>query len=140
LQKDVPNRHKHGTGIAFNTGTTFQLPNGAKRAPDGAWVRRETWDALTDEQQEKIPPVCPDFVIELMSPSDRRPVRFKMAQAKLDEYISNGARLGWLIDPFEKKVYIYRPGRIAECLQNPASLQGDPTLPGFVLNLIEVWL
>jgi len=128
-----------GTGVTFTTGTLFHLPNGAKRAPDGSWVRREKWVALTDEQQEKIPRLCPDFVVELMSPSDRRPVRFRMVQAKMDEYIANGAQLGWLIDPFQKSVYIYRPGKPVECLKNPATIDGDPILPGFVFQITEVW-
>ena len=83
-----------GTGVTFATSTPFQLPNGANRAPDASWLRRKKWDALTDDQQEKLPPLCPDFVVELMSPSDRRrPVRFRMLQAKMEEYIANGVRL-----------------------------------------------
>jgi Uma2 family endonuclease len=96
-----------GTGITFSPLTLFILPNGAKRAPDASWLRREKWDALTDEREENIRPLCPDFVVELMSPSDRRPVRFTIVQAKMAEYIDNGAQFGWLIDPFEKKVYVY---------------------------------
>ena len=130
---------QNGTGVTFAPSTPFHLPNGAKRAPDASWVRLETWDAFTDEQQEKIPPLCPDFVVELMSPSDRRPVRFRMLREKMDEYIANGAQLGWLIDPFEKNVYIYRPGKAVECLKNPATLYGDPILPGFVFQITEVW-
>jgi Uma2 family endonuclease len=111
----------------------------ANRAPDASWVRREKWDALTDEQQEKLPALCPDFVVELMSPSDRRPVRFRMLQAKMKEYIENGVQLAWLIDPFEKKVYIYRSGEPAQCLQDPTAISGDPVLPGFVFDIREVW-
>ena len=129
---------QNGTGFPFGP-SLFHLPNGAKRAPDASWVARERWDALTDEQQEKIPPLCPDFVVELMSPSDRRPVRFKMLQAKMEEYIANGAQLGWLIDPFQKIVYIYRPGQPFESLENPTALYGDPVLPGFVFQITEVW-
>jgi Uma2 family endonuclease len=130
---------KDGTGIAFGQGPRFGLPNGARRAPDAAWLRREKWNSLTDDQKEKMPPFCPDFVLELMSPSDRRPARFKMIQAKMAEYIENGAQLGWFIDPFEKKVYVYRPDRPVECLENPTTLSGDPILPGFVLSISEVW-
>jgi Uma2 family endonuclease len=129
-----------GTGITFANGTLFEFPNGAKRGPDASWVRREKWDNLTDElQEEKIPPLCPDFVVELMSPSDRRPDRFRMLQAKMDEYMANGVRLGWLIDPFQKIVYVYRPGQAVERLQNPSTLHGDPILPGFVFQTSEFW-
>ena len=78
-------------------------------------------------------------IIELMSPSDRRPVRFRMAQAKMAEYIENGAQLGWLIHPFEKKVYVYRPRKRVQCLETPATLYGDPILPGFVFPISEIW-
>src|SRR5262245_8639537 len=130
---------KDGTGITFASGTLFELPNGAKRAPDASWLRLERWNALTDDQKEKIPPLCPEFVVELMSPSDRRPVRFKIVQAKMGEYIENGAQLGWLIDPFEKKVYVYWPRKRVQCLENPNSLYGDPILPGLVFPISEVW-
>src|SRR5882672_11366425 len=102
-------------------------------------LRRDRWDALTDEQQEKIPPLCPDFVVELMSPSDRRPVRFRMLLAKMDEYIANGVQLAWLIDPFKKNVHIYRPGKPVELLTNAATLYGESVLPGFVLQISEIW-
>jgi Uma2 family endonuclease len=127
------------TGIAFNQGGLFHLPNGAKRGPDASWVRNERWNALTDEQQEKIPPFCPDFVAVLMSPSDKRQVRFRMLQAKMTEYVVNGAQLGWLIDPFNKKVYIYRPGLEVQTLENPTTLSGDPVLPGFIFNVAQIW-
>jgi Uma2 family endonuclease len=126
-------------GMTFVPGTMFALPNGAKRAPDAAWVRRERWEALSGDEQEKLPILCPDFVVELMSPSDARPVRFRMLQAKMEEYIANGAQLGWLIDPFKKVVYIYVPGQPVESLDNPTTLHGDPVLPGFVFNIAEVW-
>lgn len=117
---------KDGAGITFVPGTLFELPNGAKRAPDASWLRLKRWNTLTEEQKEGIPPLCPDFVVELMSPSDQRPVRFKMVQAKMAEYIENGVHLGWLIDPFEKKVYVYRPRKRVQCLESPATLYGDP--------------
>src|SRR5262249_19162703 len=107
------------TGVTFAPNTLFKLRNGAKRGPDASWVPREKWDALSyEEQEEKIPLLCPDFVIELMSPSDRRPVRFRMLQAKMEEYIANGVRLAWLIDPFHKNVYVYRPDTPIVCLEN----------------------
>jgi len=113
----------------------FTLPNGAKRSPDASWIRRERWEALSEAQQEGIGPLCPDFVVELCSPSDRLPV----LQEKMQEYIDNGARLGWLIDPLERRVYIYRPGQPIEQLADPATLSGDPVLPGFVLPVGELW-
>jgi Uma2 family endonuclease len=129
----------NGTGITFATDTIFTLPNGAKRGPDASWLRREAWDALTPEEQEKLPVLCPDFVVEVVSRSDRRPVRFRMLQAKMDEYIANGVRLAWLIDPYEKNVHIYRPGEPIEFLKDPATLYGDPVLPGFVFQVSEMW-
>ena len=125
----------NGTGPVFGPLTLFALPNGAMRAPDASWIRSDRWDALTDEQQEGAPPLCPDFVLELMSRSDRlRPLQEKMA-----EYIANGARLGWLIDPFKKRVYVYRPGLPIQRLDNPMTIKGDPVLPGFVLHLSGIW-
>jgi Uma2 family endonuclease len=128
---------QNGTGITFVPLTLFVLPNGAKRAPDASWLKRERWDALTDRQQESAPPLCPDFVVELMSKSDKN--RLKMLQAKTAEYMDNGAQLGWLIDPFKRNVYIYRPGKPAQCLENPTTIQGDPVLPGFVFQVSEIW-
>jgi Uma2 family endonuclease len=130
---------KDGTGITFSPMTLFALPDGARRAPDASWLKKERWEALTDEEQEKLTPVCPDFVLELMSPSDRRQARFKMLQSKMAEYIENGAQLGWLIDPFENDVYIYRPGQAVERLENPTTIGGDPILPGFIFNTAEIW-
>ena len=94
-----------GTGLVFDSSTGFTLPSGAKRSPDSSWVRRERWDALTEAQQDSFAPVCPDFVIELRSRQDRLAV----LQEKMQEYIENGAQLGWLIDPLEKRVHIYCP-------------------------------
>jgi Uma2 family endonuclease len=125
----------NGTGEGFDSSTVFRLPNGAERSPDVAWVRRERWQALTAEQRRKFPPLCPDFVIELRSHTDRlRPL-----QDKLEEYIENGAQLGWLIDPQEKKVWIYRPNSAVECLDHPVMVSGDPELPGFTLPLDRIW-
>jgi Uma2 family endonuclease len=124
-----------GTGKGFDSSTLFTLPNGAKRSPDFSWVRNERWQALTDDDQEKFAPLCPDFVVELRSPSDSR----KSLQRKLAEYIANGAQLGWLIDPQERKVYIYRPQMPVEELANPQTVSGEPLLRGLTLNLQEIW-
>jgi Uma2 family endonuclease len=124
-----------GTGVGFDSSNGFTLPNGAKRSPDLAWVRRSRWEALTQQQREQFPPLCPDFVLELRSPSDA----LATVQAKMQEYLDNGAQLGWLIDPLEKKVYIYRPQAPLECLDNPQTIPGEPVLPGFVLELGRVW-
>jgi Uma2 family endonuclease len=124
-----------GTGVVFDSSTGFELPNGAKRSPDAAWVRRSRWEALTPEQRRKFPPLCPDFVAELRSPSDA----LETLQEKMEEYLANGAELGWLIDPLERKVTIYRPGTEPVCLDNPEQVNGDPVLPGFVLDLRRIW-
>ncbi|WP_445251086.1 Uma2 family endonuclease [Microcoleus sp. D3_18a_C4] len=122
-------------GKAFNSSTGFHLPNGADRSPDAAWVRQERWDALTPKQKESFIPLCPDFVVELRSKSDNmKPVREKMK-----EYMENQVRLGWLIDRKNRKVEIYRPNQDVEVLENPVTLSGEDVLPGFVLDLTEVW-
>jgi Uma2 family endonuclease len=122
-------------GLAFDSSSGFHLPNGADRSPDAAWIRRERWDALTQEQQESFAPICPDFVLELRSKNDNmEPLR-----AKMREYLENGASLGWLIDRKNQKVEIYRQNRDVEVLDHPLSLSGEDVLPGFVLNLTEVW-
>ena len=124
-----------GTGLAFDSSTGFRLPNGAKRSPDGAWLRRARWEALTEAQQNGFAPLCPDFVVELRSQQDR----LATLQEKMQEYLATGARLGWLIDPLEKRVHIYRPKRAVEIRDDPASLDGEAVLPGFVLNVRELW-
>ncbi|MBC7930765.1 MAG: Uma2 family endonuclease [Rubrivivax sp.] len=124
-----------GTGIAFDSSTAFKLPNGAVRSPDASWIRRERYDALTPEEQEKFSPICPDFVVELRSRTDG----LAELQAKMEEYILGGAQLGWLIDPQEKRIYVYRPQAQVETLENPDSVAGDPVLKGFVLDLQEIW-
>jgi Uma2 family endonuclease len=126
---------KDGTGQGSDSSTVFTLPNGAKRSPDMAWVRNERWQALTDEEQERFPPLCPDFVMELRSRSDS----LRKLQEKMQEYMENGAQLGWLIDPFERKVYVYRPQAGVECLDNPATVSGEPLLRGFVLDVQSLW-
>lgn len=124
-----------GTGKGFDSSTGFILPNGAERSPDLAWVRLSRLNALTERQRERFAPLCPDFVVELRSPSDS----LTALQAKMEEYIENGAELGWLIDPFEKKVYVYRPQAQVEYLDNPATVSGEPLLKGFVLDVGELW-
>ncbi len=124
-----------GTGIGFNSSTGFTLPNGAVRSPDAAWVERARWDALTRDQRQEFAPLCPDFVVELRSPADS----LRTLQAKMREYIDNGARLGWLIDPIEKKVHVYRPAAETACLDKPETISGEPVLPGFVLELDRLW-
>jgi len=127
--------HADGTGVGFDSSTGFTLPNGAKRSPDLAWVKRSRWEVLTRQQREEFPPLCPDFVVEIRSRSDT----LANVQAKMQEYLDNGAQLGWLIDPAEKKVYIYRPQAPVVCLDNPPTVSGDPVLPGFRLELGPVW-
>ena len=124
-----------GTGLAFDSNTGFILPNGAERSPDASWIRRERWDALTPEQQEVFAPICPDFVVELRSPSDT----LTELQEQLEEYIANGTQLGFLIDPFDRRVYVCRPNRPAECFDQPVSVTGAPQLSGFDLHLTELW-
>ncbi|ARV60487.1 hypothetical protein BZZ01_19265 [Nostocales cyanobacterium HT-58-2] len=124
-----------GTGIAFDSSGGFKLPNGADRSPDASWVTLERWNALTQEQQTRFLPLCPDFVVELLSPSDS----LKVAQEKMREYRDNGARLGWLINRKSRQVEIYRQGKELEVLESPASLSGEDVLPGFILNLGEIW-
>lgn len=126
---------KDGTGLSFDSSTGFTLPSGAIRSPDASWVRRERWNALTKDQRERFAPLCPDFVVELRSPTDR----LSDLQEKMQEYIANGACLGWLIDSLDKRVYIYRSSQPVEVLDNPSTLSGDPVLPGFVLPVQELW-
>ncbi|MBW4505593.1 MAG: Uma2 family endonuclease [Scytonematopsis contorta HA4267-MV1] len=122
-------------GICFDSSTCFKLPNGGDRSPDVAWVKKERWDALTPEKQEKFPPIAPDFVLELMSPSDI----LKDVQNKMQEYMDAGVKLGWLLDRKTHRVEIYRQGRGVEVLENPTQLSGEDVLPGFILNLQVVW-
>lgn len=124
-----------GTGVGFDSSTGFILPNGATKSSDIAWMRLEKWNSLTREQQTKFAPICPDFVVELRSPSDR----LQSLQEKMLEYIDNGASLGWLIDRNNRTVYIYRPDAEVEVLDNPSRLRGEGILPGFVLDLSTIW-
>lgn len=120
-----------GTGEHFDSSTGYTLPDGATRSPDASWIRKERWNALTSEQKERFAPICPDFAVELCSPSDDREV----VRQKMREYLACGLRLGWLIDPRDQSVEIYRPGRPVETLQRPTTLSGEDILPGFVLDL-----
>ena len=122
---------RDGSGLSFDSSTGFRLPNGAIRSPDAAWIRRDSWHALSPEQRRGFAPLCPDFVLELRSPSDQ----LSALQDKMREYIDNGARLAWLLDPSQKRAYIYQPGRPVERRDDPPTLRGDPVLPGFVLRL-----
>ncbi|WP_225895279.1 Uma2 family endonuclease [Leptolyngbya sp. NIES-2104] len=122
-------------GICFGASTGFGLPNGAVRAPSLTWLKQSRWDALTPEEQEKFPPVAPDFVLELMSSFDS----LEETQARLREYMENGVRLGWLIDRKTRRVEVYRSNQPVEVLENPVSLSGEDVLPEFVLNLAIVW-
>lgn len=124
-----------GTGLGFDSSTGFTLPNGATRSPDASWIKLERWNALTEEQQASFAPICPDFVIELSSSSDT----LSSLQNKMQEYLDNGARLGWLIDRKNRKVYIYRPEREPEILEYPEVVSGDPELPGVVLLMAKIW-
>lgn len=122
-------------GRVLNSDTLFVLPSGAKRGPDAAWVEQSRVDALTPEQRKGLAPLCPDFVLELLSPSDR----LAKTQEKMREYIVNGARLGWLVNPRDRTVEVYRPGREVEVLDNPATVSGEDVLPGFIQDMSNVW-
>jgi Uma2 family endonuclease len=126
---------KDGRGVVFDSNTGFVLPNGANRSPDTSWVLRSRWDALTPAQQSVFAPMCPDFVIELWSPSDT----LAEIQFKLTEYVANGAILGLLIYPPQRQVYVYRPNGTPQRLNDQTSVSGEPELPGFSLDLTEIW-
>jgi Uma2 family endonuclease len=122
-------------GEAFDSSTGFHLPNGSDLSPDAAWIKQEKWDTLSLEQKESFAPICPDFVLELRSKTDS----LEKLQSKMREYIENGASLGWLIDQKNQRVEIYRPGKDVEILEHPTSLSGEDILPGFILDLTELW-
>jgi len=123
-----------GTGICFDSSTLFTLPNGAKRSPDASWIQKVRCERLSSEERSTFAPICPDFVAELRSPSDT----FADLQEKMADYIRNGARLGWLLDPVEKRVHIYRPRQGPECLENPEYVTGEDVLSGFKFNFQEI--
>jgi Uma2 family endonuclease len=122
-------------GKVFDSSTGFKLPNGATRVPDTAWVTNERWKALTPEQRKKFAPICPDFVLELASESDD----LGILRQKMQEYINNGCRLGWLIIPKIQQVEIYRGDGTVEVLQSPVTLSGEAVLPDFTLNLATIF-
>jgi Uma2 family endonuclease len=124
-----------GIGIGFDSSAGFTLPNGAMRSPDASWIKLERWNALTEPQKASFAPICPDFVIELRSASDT----LTSLQNKMKEYLANGVGLGWLIDRKNQKVYIYRPNREAEILDQPEMVSGEPELPGFGLKMAKIW-
>lgn len=128
-------RKENGRGRSFESSTGYKLPNGADRSPDASWVEKSRLAQLTLEEKKKFLPLCPDFAIELRSPSDD----LDTVKAKMDEYIACGLQLGWLIDPEEKNVYVYRPGVAVQKLENVNEISADPELPGFVLDLREIW-
>lgn len=122
-------------GICFDSSTCFKLPNGAQRSPDIAWIKQDRWQALTPAQREQFPPIAPDFVLELLSPSDSLPT----TQTKMQEYIDNGVNLGWLINRKNRTVEVYRPNQAVQLLTNPTQLSDPDILPGFTLNLSSLW-
>ncbi len=122
-------------GKVFDSSGGFSLPNGSERSPDAAWIPLEKWNALTPEQRRSFLPLCPDFLIELLSPSDS----WIQGQKKMDEYIANGCRLGWLLDPHHRRVAIYRIGKPVEVVQDPVFLSGEDVLPGFMLDIVALW-
>ena len=142
---------RDASGIEFDSSAGFILPNGATRSPDASWITLTKWNSLSAEQKTKFAPICPDFVVELTSdpaeassakeraslksPSDS----LKVLQDKMQEYIDNGASLGWLIDRTTHQVYIYTPDREIKCLDNPQTISGDPVLSGFILDLTKIW-
>ena len=124
-----------GTGVGFDSSSMFSLPNGAKRSPDLCWIKKERWEALSKKEREKFSPICPDFVVELRSPSDS----LKRLQKKMVEYMENGAQLGWLLDPSMRKVYVYKPDAEVEVLDDPETVSGEPLLRGFTLDVRAIW-
>jgi Uma2 family endonuclease len=124
-----------GLGEAFDSSTSFTLPNGATRSPDASWIKLSRWNALSDEQKASFAPICPDFVIELRSSSDT----LSSLQDKMQEYVDNGALLGLLIDRKNQTVHVYRPNQTPEVLDAPSSVSAEPELPGFTLQMAKIW-
>ncbi|MGH9818830.1 MAG: Uma2 family endonuclease, partial [Pyrinomonadaceae bacterium] len=123
------------TGIIFDSSTMFTLPNNAKRSPDVSWMTLEKWESVPPSERRRFSHVVPDFVIELLSPTDYLPE----TQAKMEEYSENGARLGWLIDPAEQKVHVYRQNGEVEIMHDPEIVSGEDVLRGFELKVREIW-
>jgi Uma2 family endonuclease len=122
-------------GKVFDSSGGFKLPNGADRSPDVSWIAIEKWNVLTEKQKERFLPLCPDFVVEILSPSDD----LKTTQEKMREYLDNGSRLGWLLNRKKRQVEIYRQGKTVEILENPSQLSGETILPEFILQLDSIW-
>ncbi|MGH9946892.1 MAG: Uma2 family endonuclease [Pyrinomonadaceae bacterium] len=136
LNTEVNNwARKDKTGIVFDSSSMYTMPNGAKRSPDVSWMTKEKWEAVSPSERQKFSRVVPDFVIELLSPTDK----LADIQSKMEEYIENGVRLGWLIDPIEKMVHIYRGGGEVAILNDPETVSGEDVLPGFELKVREIW-
>lgn len=123
-----------GAGVSFGSSAMFTLPNGAKRSPDAAWIPKKRWNRLTEKERKSLTRICPDFVVELRSVSDR----LSKLKAKLEEYVANGAQLVWLLDPIDNRATIYRPGGPPESIDQPAIFRGDPVLPGFTFDFREI--
>ena len=126
---------RDGRGVTFDSSAGFKMPNGAIRSPDSAWARKERWEALTEAEQDGISPMCPEFVIELVSPKDRLPI----VRKKMLEWIANGAELAWMIDPKRRAVEVFRAGMVPEVWENPTSVQGTGCVRGFELVMGRVW-
>ncbi len=126
---------RDGTGVATDSSGGFILPDSAVFAPDAAWIRNDRLETAPEEKRLQFPPLCPDFAVELLSPTSS----LRRTQAKMQQYLDNGLRLGWLIAPFERRVYVYRPGAAVQVLDDPGLVDGDPVLPGFRLDLHRVW-
>ena len=126
---------QHKLGVIFDSSTCFKLPKGSNRSPDVAYIKKERWDKLTDQEKTKFPPIAPDFVLELMSKTDS----LKDTQEKMQEYMDNGVKLGWLINPEKKQVEIYRQGQEKEVLDHPQTISGEEILPEFILDLTLIW-
>lgn len=122
-------------GTTFDSSGGFLLPNGTVRSPDASWIEKARLEALDAEERQRFISLCPTFIIELCSPTDR----LRYLQEKMQEYLDNGTRLGWLIDPQEKRVQVYRPHLPVVVLESPSQIAGEPVLPGFVLDLSEIW-
>ncbi|NJO75276.1 MAG: Uma2 family endonuclease [Leptolyngbyaceae cyanobacterium RM1_406_9] len=122
-------------GKVFDSSTCFKLPKGGNRSPDVAWIALDRWNQLDREQQRKFPPITPDFVLELLSPTDT----LEKTQAKMQEYMNSGVKLGWLIDRDNHYVEIYRINQPIEVLRRPEQLSGEDVLPGFILKMNVVW-
>ena len=134
FQVELWNR-QHKLGVVFDSSTGFKLSNGATRSPNVSWIAIERWNSLSDKQKRGFAPIDPDFVIELLSPTDE----LANTQKKMNEYLSCGTKLGWLINPDAKEVEIYRLGQEKEILNNPRSLSGEELLQGLTVDLADIF-